>query len=99
MSKTVLQLYITGQSFRSEAAVSNLSRICREYVEEPYEIAIIDILEQPGAAERDNILATPTLVKCCPPPVRRIIGDLTSTDKVLAGLGLPVNQPRHPKGE
>lgn len=94
MSKTVLELYITGQSARSEAAVANLHHICREYVQEPYEIVIIDILEQPGVAERENILATPTLIKSCPPPTRRIIGDLSSTDKVVAGLGLPLRQKR-----
>lgn len=92
MSKTVLELYITGQSARSEAAVANLHHVCREYVDEPYEIVITDILEQPGVAERENILATPTLIKSCPPPPRRIIGDLSSIDKVLVGLGLPVKQ-------
>ena len=92
MSKTILELYITGQSARSEAAVANLQHICRDYVAEPYEIVITDILDQPDAAERENILATPTLIKSCPPPTRRIIGDLSSIDKVLVGLGLPVRQ-------
>ena len=94
MNKTVLELYITGQSARSEAAMANLRHICREYVDEPCEIIITDILEQPGVAERENILATPTLIKSCPPPARRIIGDLSSIDKVVAGLGLPARQQK-----
>lgn len=88
MSSLVLKLYITGQTSRSEQTVRNLRRICDTRLEGSYELAIIDVLEQPNVAERENIIATPTLIKACPPPQRRIIGDLSDTKKVIIGLQL-----------
>jgi circadian clock protein KaiB len=69
-------------------AITNLRRICEEGLGEEYELIIIDVLERPQLAEAEKILATPTLIKELPPPVRRIIGDLSDTKQVLLGLDL-----------
>jgi len=86
MNKVKLKLYVTGQTPRSERAIANLRRICSEELGGRYEMQIIDVLEQPQLAEDEKILATPTLIKELPLPLRRIIGDLSNTDKVLLGL-------------
>ena len=86
MGKYILKLYVTGRSRRTELAVSNLERICEEELDGEYELVIIDVLEQPQLAEDEKILATPTLIKQLPPPLRRVIGDLSDTEKVLLGL-------------
>ena len=86
MSTYLLKLYITGTSPRAEAAIRNLRRICEEELDGRYELEIIDVLEKPEAAETDRVLATPTLIKQLPPPLRRVIGDLSDRDKVLLGL-------------
>ena len=83
----ILKLYITGQTANSMRAMENLKDICREVVDD-YELKIIDILKDPQLAEDDKIIATPTLVKELPPPLRKIIGDLSNTEKVLLGLDL-----------
>jgi circadian clock protein KaiB len=88
MNKYLLKLFITGQTLRSSRAITNLRRICEEELGTDYELVIIDVLEQPQLAEDDKILATPTLIKEHPPPVRRIIGDLSDTKQVLLGLEL-----------
>ena len=88
MEKYRLRLYITGQTQRSKNAIGNLRRICEEDLEGKYEMEIIDVLERPQLAEDEKILATPTLIKNLPPPLRRIIGDLSDTEKVLLGLDL-----------
>jgi circadian clock protein KaiB len=82
----VLKLYITGQTPRSARAVANLRRICEEDLDNRYELRIIDILEHPQLAEDEKIMATPTLIKELPPPLRRIIGDLSNKERVLLGL-------------
>jgi circadian clock protein KaiB len=92
MGKFVLKLYITGRTEKSEQAVANLRRICGSELEGQYELAIIDVLEQPQLAEDDKIMATPTLVKQLPPPLRRIIGDLSDKERVLLGLDLQAMQ-------
>jgi len=84
----VLKLYITGQTPNSVRALENLKRLAQEVLKDNYEIMVIDILKEPELAERDKILATPTLVKQLPPPVRKIVGDLSNRDKVLLGLDL-----------
>jgi circadian clock protein KaiB len=94
MKKYQLKLFITGQTQRSERAISNLRRICEEELETGYKLVIIDVLEQPQAAEKQKILATPTLIKENPPPVRRIIGDLSDTKQVLLGLELVHQESR-----
>jgi circadian clock protein KaiB len=87
MDKYRLKLFITGQTSRSTRAITNLRRICEDALTD-YELDIIDVLERPQLAEDDRVLATPTLIKEFPPPVRRIIGDLSDTEKVLLGLEL-----------
>jgi circadian clock protein KaiB len=88
MNQYTLKLYITGNTPRAERAISNLRRICEEDLGGAYEMVIIDVLERPQLAEDEKILATPTLIKHLPPPLRRIIGDLSDTEKVLLGLDL-----------
>jgi len=88
MSRYLLKLYITGQTPRSERAIANLRRICDEELGGQYDMTVIDILERPQLAEDEKIIATPALIKQLPPPLRRIIGDLSDTDKVLLGLDL-----------
>lgn len=84
----VLKLYITGNTPRADYAISNLRRICEEDLRGEYAIEIIDVLERPQLAEDERILATPTLIKNLPPPIRRIIGDLSEREKVLLGLDI-----------
>lgn len=88
MNKFVLKLYITGQTPASARAVANLQKICKQELDDRYELQIIDILERPQLAEDEKILATPTLIKELPPPLKRIIGDLSDKEKVLLGLDL-----------
>ncbi|MES1242027.1 MAG: circadian clock protein KaiB [Acidobacteriota bacterium] len=86
MDHYVLKLYVTGRTPRAERAIDNLRRLCKDELEGCYEVEIIDVLEHPQLAEEDRILATPTLIKQLPPPLRRVIGDLSNSDKVLLGL-------------
>ena len=79
MPTYLLKLYIAGQTPRSQRAILNLRRICDSQSEFEYKLEIIDVLEDPEAAEEDKIMATPVLIKKLPPPVRRIIGDLTDS--------------------
>jgi circadian clock protein KaiB len=98
LSKYLLKLYVTGSSPRAETAIANLRRICEEDLSGEYELEIIDVLEKPEIAESDKILATPTLIKQLPPPLRRVIGDLSDKDKVLLGLEVR-STPRTRKGK
>lgn len=86
MTKFKLRLYITGRTSQSQRAIDNLRSLCESELEGAYEVEVIDVLEHPAMAEREKILATPTLVKRLPEPVRKIIGDLSDRDKVLLGL-------------
>lgn len=88
MSDYVLKLYITGRTSRSERAIANLNQICDNELAGKYELHVIDVLQSPQLAEDDRILATPTLIKNLPPPIRRIVGDLSDTQKVLLGLDI-----------
>ena len=88
MNAYVLKLYVTGQTPRSERAIANIRRICETELNHRYELVIIDILERPRLAEEEKIIATPTLIKELPPPLRRIIGDLSDSIEVLIGLDL-----------
>ena len=81
-----LKLYVAGDSPKSLEAYANLKRLCEQHIDHPYEIEIVDLLENPGLARGDEILAIPTLVRRVPAPLRRIIGDLSDTDRVLVGL-------------
>jgi len=84
--KYVLKLYVTGVTPRSQAALKNLENILDEDYKGVYSLKVIDVIKQPQLAEDDKILATPTLIKILPPPVARIIGDLSDREKVLLGL-------------
>jgi circadian clock protein KaiB len=86
LSKYLLTLYVTGTSPRTQVAIDNLNRICGQELEGLYEVEIVDVLENPQRAEDERILATPTLIKKLPLPLRRVIGDLSDKDKVLLGL-------------
>jgi len=83
-----LRLYVAGQSPRSITAVSNLKQICDVHLGGRYAIEVIDLIEQPDLAKADEILAIPTLVRRLPPPLRKIIGDLSNVDRVLVGLDI-----------
>ena len=91
MNKYSLTLFITGETPRSKRAIANLKRICEEELKGQYEMVIIDTLERPQMAEEENVLATPMLIKQLPPPLRRIIGDLSDIEKVLLGLDIQVH--------
>ena len=83
-----LRLYVAGQTPNALAAFSNLKKICEEHLKGRYKIEVIDILENPRLARGDHILALPTLVRKLPGPIRKIIGDLSNTERVLIGLDL-----------
>lgn len=83
-----LRLYVAGQTPKSLAAFANLKQICEEYLAGHYKIEVIDLLLNPQLASGDQILAIPTLVRKLPEPVRKIIGDLSNTERVLVGLDL-----------
>jgi circadian clock protein KaiB len=83
-----LRLYVAGQTPKSLTAFANLKKICEEHLSGKYRIEIIDLLENPTLATGDQILAIPTLVRKLPEPVRKIIGDLSNTERVLVGLDL-----------
>ncbi len=83
-----LRLYVAGQTPRSLTAFSNLNRICENHLKGRYDIEVIDLLEQPHLSQGDQILAIPTLVRKLPQPMRKIIGDLSDTQRVLIGLDL-----------
>lgn len=98
MSKYLLRLFVTGQSSRTATAIKNLRRICESELEGLYDLEIIDVLEFPERAEDERILATPTLIKSLPLPLRRVIGDLSDTEKVLLGLQLEHLSPSRNAG-
>jgi circadian clock protein KaiB len=83
-----LRLYVAGQTPKSLAAFANLKKICEEHLEGKYRIEVIDLLENPTLARGDQILAIPTLVRKLPPPLKKIIGDLSNTERVLVGLNM-----------
>lgn len=83
-----LRLYVAGQTARPITALANLKKICEEHMHGKYHIEIIDLLKQPQLARGDQIVAIPTLVRKLPEPVRKIIGDLSNTERVLVGLDL-----------
>lgn len=83
-----LRLYVAGQSPRSVRAVENLRRVCDQHLAGRYRVEVIDLLVNPALARGDEIVAVPTLVRKLPDPIRKIIGDLSDTDKVLVGLQL-----------
>jgi circadian clock protein KaiB len=84
----ILLLYVVGKSAASQLAHVNITRICEEHVKGDYWIDVIDLLEEPAMAERDQIFAVPTLLRKHPLPQRKLIGDLSNHGKVIAGLGM-----------
>jgi circadian clock protein KaiB len=86
--KYILRLYITGTTNRSVLALTNLKKICEEYLNGRYELEVIDLYRMPSLAKDEQIIAAPTLVKKLPLPFRRIIGDMSNIEKVLMGLDL-----------
>jgi circadian clock protein KaiB len=81
-----LRLYVAGQTAKSMAAMANLKRVCESHLAGRYDIEVIDLIQNPKLAAGDQILAIPTLVRRLPAPLKRIIGDLSNTEKVLVGL-------------
>lgn len=92
--KYILRLYITGSTTRSLLAITNLKKICEEYLEGGYELDVVDLYQHPGLAKDEQIIAAPTLIKNLPLPFRRIIGDMSDKDKVLSGLDLKEMQAK-----
>jgi circadian clock protein KaiB len=88
----LLRLYVAGQTPKCVRAFSNLKRICEEHLANRYRIEIIDLLQDPQLARGDQILAVPTLVRRLPEPMKKIIGDLSNTERVLVGLDLRVSE-------
>ncbi|MEL6195859.1 MAG: circadian clock protein KaiB [Myxococcota bacterium] len=88
MSHYALRLYVTGMTGRSQRAIENIQMICKQELDDRFTLEVIDVLEHPQLAEDEKILATPTLVKELPPPLRKLIGDLSDVEKVLLGLDL-----------
>jgi circadian clock protein KaiB len=95
LSKFTLKLYVAGSTPRALTAISNLRRICDDELQGRYQLEVIDVLEHPELAEADKVFATPTLIKQLPEPLRRVIGDLSDSGKVLLGLELaPSGAPK-----
>jgi circadian clock protein KaiB len=90
----VLRLYVAGQTPKSLTAFANLKKICTDYLGDRYRIEVIDLLENPQLGRGDQILAIPTLVRNLPEPIKKIIGDLSNTEKVLVGLDLRSRGPQ-----
>jgi circadian clock protein KaiB len=86
-AKYILRLYVSGSSIRSLRAVHNLKKICEEHLPD-YDLEVIDIYENPTAAREEQIIAAPTLVKSLPRPLRKFVGDLSNTQKILVGLDI-----------
>ena len=88
----VLRLYVTGATPRSVRAIENIRKICEEHLKGRYELEIVDIYQQPTLAKGEQIIAAPTLIRKLPPPLRRFIGDLSDTERVLLGLDIRPTQ-------
>ena len=84
----LLRLYVAGQTPNSVRAIENIKRICEEFLKGRYGLDVVDIYQQPVLAKGDQIVAVPTLIKKLPPPLRKFIGDLSATERILVGLDL-----------
>jgi circadian clock protein KaiB len=89
-----LRLYVVGQTPKSIAAIANLKKFCAEHLDNRYTIEIVDLAKDPKLARRDQIVAIPTLVRKLPVPIRKIIGDLSSTERVLVSFDIEPHLPR-----
>jgi len=83
-----LRLYVAGQTPKSMAALANLKKLCEKHLAGRYTVEVIDLMKDPALAQRDQIIAIPTLIRHLPEPLKRIIGDLSNTEKVLVGLDI-----------
>jgi circadian clock protein KaiB len=92
-----LTLYVAGQTRKSVTALENLKRFCDTHLSGQYRIEVVDLLDQPQLAQQDQILAIPTLVRKLPEPIRKIIGDLSNTERILVGLDLRARPPQEVK--
>jgi circadian clock protein KaiB len=88
-----LRLYVAGQTAKSLTAFANLKKICEDHLANRYQIEVIDLLKQPQLAQGDQIVAVPTLVRRLPPPIKRVIGDLSDTERVMVGMDLRAVPP------
>ena len=95
-SRYKLRLFITGTTARSTRAIENMRRICEENLQGRYDLEVVDVYQNPEATRELQVVATPTLVKILPEPLRRIIGDLSDEERVLAGLDLVRVPSSHP---
>ena len=84
----ILKLYVAGQSPKSVNAIVNIKKICEENLQGRYQLEVVDLFQQPHRAQGEQIIAVPTLIKKLPPPLRRIIGDLSNAERVLVGLDM-----------
>jgi len=87
-AKYVLRLYVTGMTPKSTRAIANVRKLCEKYLEGCYELDVIDIYQQPKLAKGEQIIATPTLIKKLPLPLRKLIGDMSDTERFLVGIDL-----------
>jgi circadian clock protein KaiB len=87
-NRYILRLYVAGQSLKSVNAIANIKKICEESLQGQYELEVIDLYQQPQLAQNEQIIAVPTLIRKLPLPLRRIIGDMSDTDRVLVGLDI-----------
>jgi circadian clock protein KaiB len=91
-AKYVLRLYVSGSTSKSALAVENIKRVCEQHLKNRYDLEVIDIYQQPSLARDEQIVAVPALIKRSPPPLRRLIGDLSNLKKVLLGLDLGIGE-------
>ena len=87
-AKYILRLYVTGSSTHSLRAITNLKKLCEEHLPDDYDLEVIDIYKNPDAAREEQIVAAPTLIKRLPRPLRRFVGDMSNTQKLLVGLDI-----------
>ena len=87
-AKYILRLYVTGSTMRSLRAIANLKKLCEEHLPDDYDLEVIDIYKNPNAAREEQIVAAPTLIKRLPSPLRRFVGDMSNTQKLLVGLDI-----------
>jgi len=90
----ILRLYVAGNTARGSKALRNLEAVCEEHLSGRYRIEVVDLLKQPQLARGDQIVALPTLVRRLPPPMKKIIGDLSNQERLLVGLDLRRGEPR-----
>jgi len=88
LAKYVLRLYVTGMTPKSTRAIANVRELCEKYLEGRYELEVVDIYQQPKLAKGEQIIATPTLIKKLPLPLRKLIGDISDTERFLVGIDL-----------